>query len=124
VRPLLIIAGLLAFCQALEDNQATIEGRSEASSWVQEDHVLCTNQKWPVRGSQKSRSASSSLSTSSYGDSRYLWGLVDSSRTWFTSDALEEISSEILVIMKIIAMGRKHKVRIILCGIYGYLLKN
>jgi hypothetical protein len=49
---------------------------------------------------------------------------VDSSRTCWISDVLEESSSEILVIMNIIAMGRKHKVRVILCGIYGYLLKN
>jgi hypothetical protein len=46
---------------------------------------------------------------------------VDSSRTCWISDVLEESSSEILVIMNIIAMGRKHKVRVILCGIYGYL---
>lgn len=94
------------------DKKSAIQDLFRFSNQALRSHSLDTSLKWPERRSQRSLAASFALPTSSYGDSRYLWGLSDSSRTCRISDVLEESSREILVIMNIIAMGKKHKVRI------------
>ena len=104
-------SGSLARLWVVVKDRSTNPGLYGVASRVLRGRFRCTSLRWPLRFFQKSRSASSSRSMSSYAlATKGPWGFLDSCSAYLDSYMLDEISRDSLVIMIIMASGRKQRV--------------